>query len=96
MNSESNTTPPTRKQRKPASDRPIVLFEEEIRGVFMASVAQAGGQAQWARANGISPSIVSEIMAGNKAVGNIVATALGFELINGYVPIARMAPETPT
>lgn len=51
-------------------------------------------QAAWAKANGISPAYVSDVIAGRREPGQKILDALGLERVTTYRPKPSKAPSS--
>ena len=57
---------------------------EEIRNLLKKACEKAGGQAAWARRNGVSAQFVGDVLLGNRSPGKRIASVFGFEPVTMY------------
>jgi len=61
-----------------------LFTEDEVRNDLQWRCAEAGGSAAWARARGLTPGYVREVLIGTRKIGPEVMAALGYERVIGY------------
>lgn len=57
---------------------------DEFRHHFAAACELAGGRSKWGKANGVTPSTVTDILSGRRDPGPAVLKALGLEKVTIY------------
>lgn len=62
-----------------------MLTEDEFREVIQKAVDEAGSQKALALANGLSVSVLSEILSGRRSISDGVAQMFGRRLVRLYV-----------
>lgn len=63
--------------------------DAEMIELLRMEIAVHGSLRKWAKANGFSPSFVSDVLAGTRNVTERLAGALGFELVATWKRVAR-------
>ncbi len=61
-----------------------MLTREQVVQRLEKACKDAGSQNLWAKANGISQSYVSDVIRGNRGVGDLMLKALGLKRIERY------------
>jgi DNA-binding transcriptional regulator YdaS (Cro superfamily) len=61
------------------------LRETDVVSRLRAACKEAGGQARWASAAGVTPQYVSDVLLGRRAPGDAVVRPLGLERDVRYV-----------
>ncbi|MFY9293454.1 MAG: transcriptional regulator [Methylorubrum rhodinum] len=67
------------------------LRETDVVSRLRAACKEAGGQARWAAAAGVTPQYVSDVILGRRAPGESVLWPLGLQRDVRYVP-RRLEP----
>lgn len=60
------------------------MTEADVLRVLARECRRCGTQAEWAKAQGISPTYVSDVLKGRRAPGDSILAALGFERVVTY------------
>lgn len=59
----------------------------DVKSLLAEHVKAAGGQIAWGAQHGVSPQYVCDCLKGRRAIGPLIASALGFEVVTMYAPI---------
>ena len=71
-------------------DAHAVLDADEVHAALVAAITDAGGQTAFARAHGVQPSYVNDVVQGRRSLNSrFVRRALGFCAVTRFV---RCAP----
>lgn len=60
------------------------ITDAELIELLQADIARAGTMRAWCRANGFSPSFVSDLLSGVRNVTDRLASSLGYRRANGW------------
>ena len=66
-----------------------MISVDDLRKMLRDACEAAGSQKAWAKANGLSITYVSDVLAGRREPGKGIAQAFGFKPITVYVEIDR-------
>jgi len=66
---------------------PVFHTEEEVRSTLARLLDERGAKAEWAREHGVSRSVLSHVLAGEKPISKMLAQRFGFERVVRYIPI---------
>lgn len=67
----------------------------DIRALLFAACEQAGGIRKFAMQRGISPSLISAALNGDRDISSTVAIAVGYMPVTRFEPIKRPASVRP-
>ena len=60
------------------------MNETQFIGLLIRACEQAGSQAAWAKAHGVSAAYVSDVVNYRKSPGSKIVEAMGFERVTVY------------
>lgn len=68
------------------------MTEADILRMLLRECRRAGTQAEWAKAQGLSATYVSDVLKGRRAPGDSILSALGFERVVTYRRKSNTSP----
>ena len=68
---------------------PDIIQEDELLTLLRTEVKNVGSAQQWARQKIVSESLVSITLRGNRAIGHVIARALGYRKISVFERISK-------
>ena len=60
------------------------MMLDQVRALLRRECDKAGNQAAWAKAHGVSPAYVSDVLVGRREPGDAILRALGLERVVTY------------
>ena len=76
---------------------PALLDQKDVVRLLRLEVNRAGSQKKWAKKNGVTPSLISMVLSGDRPLNNKIISALKLRRVVVYERLDRTAgrPQRP-